>query len=182
MLAVLGVAGVAAAVAVPATTRTASDLRLSSNARSIHNMVSRAKLRAATRYSRERFVVDLATKSFFLQYWDKATGDWVTEAGSSRLSSGIDFSFGTLSAPPPNTQNAIQQAAPCLSNTNAVIANTACVTFNSRGIPIDSTGAPTGNTAFYLTDRVGVYGITLSATPLVRLWWSPARATAWVHK
>ena len=63
------------------------------------------------------------------------------------------------------------------------IGNTACIVFNSRGIPVDATGNPDGNGAIlHHRHETGVYGVTVSATPLVRLWWSPAATTAWVHK
>jgi len=185
LVAAVGIIGLIAAVSVPFSTRTVGDLRMHGDARAIHNMVGLAKMRAATRFTRERMYVDLTTESFFLQYWDKTAAAWVTEGGATALSSGVDFGFGTLAAPPANTQPAINQAPACLVALNPVntIANTACVMFNSRGIPIDSAGGPVGNTTFYLTDhQTGVYGITVTATPLVRLWWSPASTTNWVHK
>ncbi len=182
VLGTLGIMAIVAAIAVPATTRSVGGLRLGGDARNVHNTVGLAKMRAASRFSRERMFVDLTTDSFLLQYWNKTSASWVTDGGSTRLATGVRFGFGTLSAPPPNTQAAIAQAPACRDDANGVIANTACVVFNSRGIPIDSAGAPTGNTGFYLTDDVGVYAITLSATPLIRLWWSPAKTTSWTHK
>ena len=184
LLAVVGIVGIVAAMTVPSTARTLADLRLRGDARAVHNMVSLGKMRSAARFTRERVYVDLSTESFFLQYWDKATSAWITEGGATTLSSGTDFGFGSVSSQPPNTQAALQQAPPCLTNIGGTIGNTACVVFNSRGIPINTaTGAPDGNTAFYLTDgETGVYAVTLSATPLVRLWWTPANQTAWIHK
>jgi prepilin-type N-terminal cleavage/methylation domain-containing protein len=187
LLATVGIIGIVAAMTVPSTARTLADLRLRGDARAVHNMVSLAKMRSAARFTRERVYVDLSTESFFLQYWDKTAsagaGAWVTEGGATALSSGVDFSFGSLSSPPANTQASLLQAPACRDNVGGTIGNTACVVFNSRGIPIDSTGAPNGNTAFYVTDgETGVYGITVSATPLVRLWWSPASQTSWIHK
>ena len=185
MLAALGVIGILAAVTVPATTRTVGDLRLRGDARALHNLVGLAKMRAGARFTRERLYVDLATESFFLQYWDKAALTWVTEGGATTLSRAVDFGFDTLTDPPPSTQVAINQAPTCLValNAAATIPNTACVMFNSRGIPVNSTGGPNGDGAFYVTDHeTGIYAITVSATPLVRLWWSPHSQTAWVHK
>ena len=185
MLAALAIVGIMAAMTVPAATRTVGDLRLRGDARALHNLVGLAKMRAASKFTRERLYVDLATDSFFLQYWDKVAGAWVTEGGVTQLSSAVDFGFDALTGPPPNTQIAINQAPACLValDAGAVIANTACVVFNSRGIPIDSTGAPNGNGGFYVTDHeTGVYAITVSATPFVRLWWSPHSQTSWMHK
>lgn len=183
LLAVVGIIGIVAAMTVPATTRTIGDLRLRGDARALHNIVGLAKMRAAARFTRERVFVDLTTESFHLQYWDKTADSWVTEGGSTMLSSGVDFGVASVSTPPPATQGSLEQAPECLNDAGATIADTACVVFSSRGIPITSTGSPDGNTAFYVTDgETGVYGITVSATPLVRLWWSPASHTAWMHK
>jgi prepilin-type N-terminal cleavage/methylation domain-containing protein len=183
LLATLAIAGVVAATTLPEAVRTIGDLRLRGDARALHNMVGLAKMRAAARFTRERVYVDLTTESFYLQYWDKTAAAWVTEGGATMLSRGVDFGFGTISSAPPSTQTTIDQAPACLDDSGAAIGNTACVVFSSRGIPIDSTGSPDGNTAFYITDHdAGVYAVTLSATPLVRLWWSPASQTAWVHK
>ena len=182
VLGTLGIMAIATAIAVPATVRSVGGLRLEGDARDVRNLVGLAKMRAASRFSRERLFVDLTTDSFVLQYWNKATTAWVADGGSTRLATGDRFGFGTLGSAPPNTQAAIAQAPACRNSANEVIANTACVVFNSRGVPVDSNGAPTGNNAFYLTDGVGVYSVTLSATPLVRLWWSPAKATNWIQK
>jgi prepilin-type N-terminal cleavage/methylation domain-containing protein len=184
LLAALAIAGLVAAITVPATTRALGDMRLHGDARALHNIVALAKMRAAARFTRERVYVDLTTETFFLQYWDKTAGAWLTEGESASLTTGVDFGFGTLAAPPADTQPTLAQSPECLDDGGAVIGNTACVVFNSRGIPVNpATGSPDGNTAFYLTDHeTGVYGVTVSATPLVRLWWSPASQTAWVHR
>jgi prepilin-type N-terminal cleavage/methylation domain-containing protein len=184
MLVVLAIAGVVAAMTVPATARTLADLRMHNDARAIHNMLSLAKMRAGAKYTRERVYADVSAETFGLQKWDKTAAAWVAEEGVETLSPNIDFSFDALGAPPPDTQGALGQAPACLADDNLTpIANTACIVFNSRGIPIDKDGNPDGNGAFYVTDHeTGVYGITISATPLVRLWWSPTANTAWMHK
>jgi hypothetical protein len=69
-----------------------------------------------------------------------------------------------------------------VKNDGTPISNTACIVFNSRGIPVDSTGGPTGNNAFYITDGSGTYAVTLSATPLIRLWWTKASEAKWIHR
>jgi prepilin-type N-terminal cleavage/methylation domain-containing protein len=185
LLVVLAIAGVVAAIALPSTERTLGDLRMRNDAHGIHNLLSLAKMRAASKFTRERVYVDFGAESYALQEWNKSTLAWTNEDNSSSsLSSNIDFGFDAIGAPPDDTQPAISQADPCLGDDNVTpIANTACIVFNSRGIPIDAAGNPDGRGAFYLTDHLtGVYGITVSATPLVRLWWTPAATTAWVHK
>ena len=185
LVVVVAIAGIIAAVALPSTSRTLADYRLRGDARAIHNMIGVAKMRAAARFTRVRLYVDLDTSSFKMQYWDKdaVPPDWVDEGGLTTLSTGIGFDTGAMDVPPPNTQNALGQSPNCLDKDGAAIANTGCIVFNSRGLPVDPNGAPYGNSAFYLTDwDTGVYAITLSATPLVRLWWSPTSHSSWVHK
>ena len=163
---------------------TLADLRMHNDAGAIHNLLSLAKMRAASKFTRVRVYVDLGAESYVLQSWDKTSGTWTTEENPQTLSTNVDFSFDVLTTPPDDTQNAIGQAAACLDNDNVTpIGNTACIIFNSRGIPIDKDGNPDGNGAFYITDHeTGVYAVTVSATPLVRLWWSPTATTAWAHK
>jgi hypothetical protein len=182
---VVGIIGLMAGVSIPFTARTVGDLRMHGDGRAIHNLVGMAKMRAATRSTRERMYVNLTTESFFLQYWDRTAAVWVTEGGATSLSSGVDFGFNGLATPPSDTQPVIKQASACLVALTAgnTIADTACVMFNSRGIPVDAAGSPVGDSAFYLTDyKTGVYAITVSATPLVRLWWSPPSSAQWAHK
>jgi prepilin-type N-terminal cleavage/methylation domain-containing protein len=183
LLATIGIAGVVAAIALPSGARALNDLRLRGDARSLHNAVALTKMRAAARFSRERIYVDLTENSYHLQFWDKTAGDWINEDGpTTDLSSGVTFGYGALDSPPPDTQSAIGQSSNCLKKDDTAIANTACIVFNSRGIPVDGTGSPTGNNAFYLTDGTGTYAVTLSATPLIRLWWTQATQATWVHR
>ena len=164
VLIVLAITGVAAAMALPPAARTFADLRLRNDSRSVHNLLAVAKMRAAARFTRERLYVDKATEAFYLQYWDKTAKDWVTEGGSSTLSSGVDFGYGTITDAPPQTQTTLHESGLCKDKDLADITNTLCVTFNSRGIPITSDGDPQSDNAIYLKDDTGVFGITLSAS------------------
>jgi hypothetical protein len=153
------------------------------DARNLHNTVALAKMRAAAHYSRERVFVDLTTSNYLLQYWEKASNSWTNESGTSPLGFGVGFGYGTIDTPPPDTQSTLGQAPACTSNTGTTISNTACIVFNSRGIPIDpATGTPTGDSALYVTDGTATYAVTLSATPLIRLWSTRAGAADWVHR
>jgi hypothetical protein len=139
-------------------------------------------MRAASAFTRARVFVDLSSNTFHLQIWNRETEAWEAEGGSVTTSPGVDFGFAGLTEPPPDTQVGIEQSPACEDDEGEDIGNTACVVFNSRGIPIDGDGAPTGENALYITDGLGVYGTTLTATPLVRLWWSPADNSAWVKQ
>jgi Tfp pilus assembly protein FimT len=181
LLVVVSIAGTLGAIAVPMTGNTLSNFRLSGDARRIQNAVALTKMRAASDFSRARLYVDLSTNSFRLQTWRK-TGmpAWVTEGGSTGLYTGDTFGVGTAAAAPPNTQVAIGQAPPCRDDDGTVIGNTACVVFNSRGIPVDNLGVPTAMDAVYVSDGTATYGVTVSATGLIRLWRTGAAATSWV--
>lgn len=188
VLVVVGLTTVIAAIAVPMMKNTLGNFKLSGDARGLTNALSLAKLRAASNFSQSRLFVDLSARTFRVETWQK-TGvpGWVTEGGITALSSGDTFGFGVVGAAPLNTQAAIGQAAACVNNAGVAIANTACILFNSRGIPVaqagapPAVGAPIGDNALYLTDNTAVYGVTLSATGLIKLWrTNPVAAAAWV--
>jgi prepilin-type N-terminal cleavage/methylation domain-containing protein len=177
LLFVVGLTGVVAAIAVPMTGNTLGFFRLSGDARSAANAIALGKMRAASVFGRVRLYVDVPGKSFRLQNYDKATSSWVADGGTTYLSQGVTFGYSIVSTAPPNSQGTIGQSAPCKNDlATADIPNTACVIFNSRGVPIDSTGAPVVD-ALYLTDAATVYGVTVSATGMVRSWRTLARAT-----
>jgi prepilin-type N-terminal cleavage/methylation domain-containing protein len=172
MMVVVGLIGVVAAIAVPMMGNTLGFFRLSGDARSTANAIALAKMRASSVFGRVRLYADLSTNRFHLDIYDKATSTWVPDGGTTLLSQRVNFGFGAVGAAPPNTTLAINQAPLCKSNAviPADIPNTACIIFNSRGTPIDSLGAPSGLGTIYLTDGTAVYGITLSATGMVRTW------------
>ena len=189
VLMVVGISTVVAAIAVPMMKNTIGDFKLSGDARGLTNAVSLAKLRAASDFSQSRLYVDLDARSYHVEVWSKTAvpPDWVTEGGVISLSSSDIFGFSVVDAAPPNTQGVFGQAPACLTRTGAAIGNTSCILFNSRGIPVDSAGvppavgAPTGNDAIYITDNTAVFGVTLSATGLIKLWRTNPRADpAWV--
>lgn len=182
-MASLAIIGIVAAMAVPSTTRTMADLRLRADARNLHNSVALAKMRAAARYSRERVFVDLSSNHYVLQYWDKSSSSWENENGTMALGPGVNFGYGSIDEAPPDTQSVLGQSPACTNNAGSAISGTSCIVFNSRGIPIDpASGNPTGDSALYLSDGVGTYGVTLSATPLIRLWTTNAGSANWVHR
>lgn len=157
--------------------------RLSGDARSLKNSVSLAKMQAAANFTQARVYVDLAGGGFRIETWQKTgTPAWVAQSGITYLSSRTEtYGFGSVSSPPPDAQAAIAQAPACLDAGGQAIGNTACILFNSRGIPVDSSGAPTAAYALYLTDGAAVFGTTVSATSVIRLWRANAVSTPnWV--
>ncbi len=182
VLLVIGIIAVVSAFALPMTSSAMTDLRARGDARAVSNIVALAKLRATSGFTRARVFVDLNGRTFFIQILDKATNTWVSEGAVTSLSTGISFGFSGLATPPPDTQLSIGQSTACLDDDGDPIGNSACIVFSSRGIPIDAAGAPTGDNGLYITDGTGVYATTVTATPLVRLWWSPASASEWMRQ
>lgn len=179
---VVGLIGVISAISIPMVGNAFRNLRLSGDARALSNTMSLAKMRAASTFGRSRVYVDLGGRTYHIENQQAAGAPWVTEGGTLTLSSGVSFSFGGLTTPPPNTQAAIAQSPQCLTEADEAIGNTACVVFNSRGVPIDQTGGPTTADALYITDGTAVAGITVAATGLVRVWQSPASSATWTHR
>jgi prepilin-type N-terminal cleavage/methylation domain-containing protein len=179
ILVVVGLIGVVSAIAVPMMSNALGFFRISGDARSTANSIALAKMRAASVFGRVRLYVDLLSNRFHLETFNKTTSQWATDGGNTYLSQRVSFGYGAVGAAPPNTQVLISQAPMCKSNAvpPVDIANTACIIFNSRGTPIDSTGAPSSLGAIYLTDGSAVYGITLSATGMVRMWRTAPIAT-----
>jgi type II secretory pathway pseudopilin PulG len=185
ILAVVALIGIVSATALPMTASSMAAFRIRNDAQAIRNLVSLAKMRAGSRFSRARVYADLAANTYRLEVFDRTTNSWAIEGAAIPMSTGVRFGFGVLAAPPPNTQNAIGFAPACTDNAGAVVANSSCIVFNSRGVPIQMTapvGQPTGNNAFYVTDGSAVYATTVTTTPLIRFWWSPASAAAWVQR
>jgi Tfp pilus assembly protein FimT len=185
-LIVIAIVSLLAAMALPQTTSMMGGYKLKGNAQAINNLVGLAKMRAAAQFSRARVYADMNAGTFRLQVWNKTTNQWVDDGGTTTLADGVRFGFTGITQPPPNSQAAITQSPLCTNNAGATIANTACISFNSRGMPVNNAlppaGAVTGNSGLYVTDGSAVYGTTVSMTPLIKSWWSPARENAWVRQ
>ena len=182
ILIVVGLIGVLGAIAVPVIGSSASGQRFRADAQALNNIVGLAKMRASSGFTRARVRANIAENSFVLERWDKTTNLWVPEGGTERTFRDVQFGFGVLGTPPPNTQDAIALSPPCRGGIDAAsveIGDTACIVFNSRGLPIDGEGALFGGHALYLTDGSGVYATTVTATPRIRLWWTPLITTSW---
>ena len=186
LLVVIAIIGLVAAIALPSTTSMMSGYKIKGNAQAISNLVGLAKMRAAAQFSRARVYADFGARTFRLQVWNKTTNQWVDDSGTTPLADGVTFGFTGITQPPPNTQAALGQSPACTNDAGADIANTACISFNSRGMPVTNAlppaGAVTGNSGLYIMDSSSVYGTTVTMTPLIKSWWSPARDNAWVRQ
>ncbi|HMD37131.1 MAG TPA: prepilin-type N-terminal cleavage/methylation domain-containing protein [Vicinamibacterales bacterium] len=192
VLTVVAITGVVMVIAVPMMGNLFGFFRLSGDARSISNAIAVAKMRAASDFSRVRIYVDLSGRTFKTQAWDKlansGAGAWKTEGGLTYLSSNVVFGYGAVGTAPPSSQGTIGMGCTtgtctqqCTADDGTFVSGTACVMFNSRGVPVDNTFAPTASDAFYVTDGSAVYGITVSATGMIRSWRTPPASTpTWV--
>jgi prepilin-type N-terminal cleavage/methylation domain-containing protein len=181
MLTVAAIVALLGAFAAPMMGNMLGNYRLSGDARGLANSAAVVKMRASSDFTQTRLYVNLGAKTYHIEVWQKTgTPGWVTEGGSTVMSSQDSFSFGSVATAPPNSQATIGQATACLNNAGVVIGGTACVVFNSRGLPVDAAGAPSGAGAFYVTDGTAVFGITVAATGMIRTWRTPATSTpAW---
>jgi Tfp pilus assembly protein FimT len=175
---VVAIIGVIGAIAVPQLANSLAYFRISGDARSVSNAIAVTKMRAAANFSKTRLYVSTTGRWHRVEKADGSTPPhWTVDGGTTYLSTNSTFGYGIVGTPPPNTQGTIQQAAVCKDDTGADIANTACVIFNSRGVPIDSSGVSTSMHAVYVTDGSAVYGVTVAATGMIRLWQTRPQAT-----
>jgi len=173
---VVALTGVITAIAIPMMGNQLGFYRLSGDARSISNSMALAKMRAASVFGRVRVRFDLPGRNYHLETWNSATNTWdpVAGNGTTYLSQGVNFNWLPVTIAPPSTQAVIKEAAICKDPAGNDIPNTSCVIFNSRGIPIDSSATPQPLVdAMYITDGSAVYGVTVSATGMVRTWKTP---------
>jgi Tfp pilus assembly protein FimT len=177
-LMVVAIISILAAAALPVTGSAVSGQRFVNDAQALTNMVALAKMRASAAFTRARVRADVGAGTFVLERWDKTASVWVPEGTATPLSRGVTFGFGTIGTAPPNTQTTIGFSAACrvgITTATASIANTSCIVFNSRGLPVDGDGMPFGGHAFYLNDGMAVAATTVTATPRIRRWSTPAR-------
>lgn len=179
LMAFMAVMVTLAAFIMPFTRGAINAMNLTSDARNVLSAVSLAKMRAAASFSQARVVVDLGTKSYYVERWRKNPAAWVSEGVVKQLSSNVAFAFAGITGPPPNTQPVLGQAPTCLDAAGVAIPGTACIVFNSRGVPVDSTNAPTPAGAFYLSDGATVFGVTTSTGGMVQLWRSNIAGGSW---
>jgi hypothetical protein len=103
-------------------------------------------------------------------------------SATSPLGRSNTFSNGVIVVPPPNSQLAVAQPTPCLTDAGVAMTGTSCVLFNSRGVPIGTTGAPTPTAVIYLSGPTAVYGVVISSTSQLALWRVSPGGGAWVQK
>jgi len=183
LLVVVGLIGIVSAISLPIAEKTIASFRLVGSARSVTNALSVAKIRAASRFSRVRLYVDLASRVHHVETLDRSVtpNHWTIEGGSTALPATVTFGFSVVGTPPPNSQATIGQAPACTQDDGTPVSGTACIMFNSRGIPVNALGTPIPDGVLYITDGTAVYGVTVAATGMIRLWRTyPLATPSWV--
>ena len=179
MLLVTTVVIVVAAIGIPTLTTITKNLRTQGDARDLNGAIVMAKMRAASDFARARVYADLSANTFRVEIYPSGASSWTAEGGTTTLSQGVTFGYGSLTSAPAGMAS-LSQAPLCLQDDLvATYSNTACIMFNSRGIPVDSTWAPTSGDALYVTDGNSVTGVTLVATGLTKVWRSDASSANW---
>jgi len=180
---VVGLIGIVSAISMPIVEQTIASFRLVGSARSVTNALAVAKIRAASSFTRVRLYVDLTSRSHHVETLDRSVSPnhWTLDGGSTTLPATVTFGYSVVATAPPNSQATINQAPACTQDDGTVVGGTACIMFNSRGIPIDSLGAPISDGVLYITDGTAVYGVTVAATGMIRLWRTyPLATPSWV--
>src|SRR5258705_7082336 len=117
MLMVLAIIGVLAAISVPMSGNAVRYLKISGDARDLSNAAAVAKMRAAAKFTQSRLYMDKGSGpgsgTYYIQTFDKTitvpcpAGCWVSEPGTTTLSSTVSFGYGPVTGPPSNTQTTI---------------------------------------------------------------------------
>jgi prepilin-type N-terminal cleavage/methylation domain-containing protein len=134
--------------------------RASADARQLQSLVSLARMRACSAFTRTRLNVNQTARSYGIQVFNKTTGNYDDEGGTYFLSPGVSLGYGSIGTP-AGEQSAIGEPP------------TTGIQFNSRGIPVqDTTWSPTGDYAVYVTNSANdlFYAVTVSRTGLPTLW------------
>src|SRR6266550_2026219 len=179
VLIVTTVVVVVAAIGIPTLTTITRNLRTGGDARDLNGAIVLAKMRAASDFARARVYADLSANTFRVEIYPSGASSWTAEGGTTSLSQGVTFGYGSLTSAPAG-MTSLSQAPLCLQDDLvATYSNTACIMFNSRGIPVDSTWAPTPLDALYVTDGKAVTGVTVVATGLTKIWRTDASSANW---
>lgn len=154
----VAVSMVVAAIAIPSAQNLVRTHRLQGDTAALSSQLTLAKMRAAANFANGQLTFDTSARTYQTKLCTTAcstSSNWASDGPQLRLSPGISFGYGTISA--------AAQPQSSISQTTQVI-------FNSRGYPVDSGGAATGNNAIYLTDGQSYRAITAYADGKIAIW------------
>ncbi|MBZ5568304.1 MAG: prepilin-type N-terminal cleavage/methylation domain-containing protein [Acidobacteriia bacterium] len=159
LVVVLALSMVVAAIAIPSAQNLVRTYRLLGDTAALSSQLSLARMRAAANFANGQLAFNTSASTYQAKLCTSGcstAGNWIIDGPLLRLSPGMSFSYGSISAA-AQPQSSIAQTSP--------------VIFNSRGYPVDNAGAATGNNAIYLTDGQGNYrAITVYADGRIATW------------
>src|SRR6267154_4402015 len=102
VLLVTTVVVVVAAIGIPTLTTITRNLRTGGDARDLNGAIVMAKMRAASDFARARVYADLSANTFRVEIYPSPSGpnSWTTEGGTTTLSQGVAFGYGSLTSAP----------------------------------------------------------------------------------
>ncbi len=142
-------------IAIPNLGTTIATYRVSGDGRAISEQLTLAKMKAGANFTRVRIVFDTSNNTYQLEKYDKAAAAYVADGALKRLSPGVAFGYGSISAP-AGTQSTIAQSSPII--------------FNSRGIPVDGSNAPTPTNAVYFYNSTGYHAVSVALSGRIQVW------------
>lgn len=154
----LALSMVVAAIAIPSAQNLVRTYRLQGDTNAISSQLSMAKMRAAANFANGQLTFDTGAKTYQTKLCTggcSTASNWASDGPQLKLSPGISFSYGSISAA-AQPQSSLAQTSP--------------VIFNSRGYPVDSGGAATSNNAIYVTDGQSYRAITVYADGKIAIW------------
>jgi prepilin-type N-terminal cleavage/methylation domain-containing protein len=179
LLIVVAIVGSMAAIGLPLSAGMIDDIKIKGDAQGLSSAVAQTKLTSAAKFTQARLFVNLAANTYRIQTWNKTgTPGWVDANEDLYLSDRSQFGFGVATAPPPNTQVNLSQAAACRDDLNVEIPFTACLIFNSRGVSVTAAGLVATTQALYLAGPSGTYGVILGAAGQLQVWHTTQAGTA----
>jgi Tfp pilus assembly protein FimT len=147
----LAMTAVLGALSLPVLTSSMHSMQLVSDARSIATTMTYAKLSAISQMTHYRMTLDLDDNEWFLEKWNRSTGEFELQQATNELSrgvanSGIVFKSNSAAAP---------TGFPTDSSTT--------ITFNSRGMP-DGVGI------IYLSGDDEDFAVSASLSGKIQVW------------
>jgi len=91
---------VVAAIGIPTLTTITKNLRTQGDARDLNGAIVMAKMRAASDFARARVYADLSANTFRVEIYPSGASSWTAEGGTTTLSQGVTFGYGSLTSAP----------------------------------------------------------------------------------
>ncbi len=173
---VVAIVLVMSAIALPNFLNSSRPFRMRNDANAIADLVTMARMRAATQFAQVQLMCDLTSspgtcRLRSLQY-PPSSNTWVDEPQKIYLSQGVRFGIpSTITTYLPNqTTAAYQGDSAQYTPLNVTDTTTPVIIFNSRGLPIDINGKLNPDYALYLVDQTGHYlavSVNLTGRPAI---------------